>query len=165
MPVDIPAEGDFGAAFGAARLGLIAAEGADPFLICQPPVIERTIEPEGALVNAFVDAHNAYKSHYPAIKGVQHFAWSPNSTDIAFATLNEATNKEEVEKDDGWFYRLKQLLIHLDSLISEQLEVQQNLLQLLLLFFYLSFFLLALAFVPSQLNWVCCTLLCSFLSD
>ena len=30
MPVDIPADGDFGAAFGAARLGLIAAEGADP---------------------------------------------------------------------------------------------------------------------------------------
>lgn len=71
MPVDIPAEGDFGAAFGAARLGLIAAEGADPFLICQPPVIKRTIEPEGALVNAFASAHNAYKSHYPAIKGVQ----------------------------------------------------------------------------------------------
>ena len=30
MPVDIPADGDFGAAFGAARLGLIAAEKADP---------------------------------------------------------------------------------------------------------------------------------------
>ena len=28
MPVDIPADGDFGAAFGAARLGLIAATGA-----------------------------------------------------------------------------------------------------------------------------------------
>src|SRR5690606_31484560 len=29
MTVEVPAEGDFGAAFGAARLGLIAAEGAD----------------------------------------------------------------------------------------------------------------------------------------
>ncbi|TXI06027.1 MAG: xylulokinase, partial [Rhizobium sp.] len=30
VPVDLPADGDFGAAFGAARLGLIAATGADP---------------------------------------------------------------------------------------------------------------------------------------
>ena len=30
IPVDLPADGDFGAAFGAARLGLIAAENADP---------------------------------------------------------------------------------------------------------------------------------------
>ncbi len=71
MPVDIPAEGDFGAAFGAARLGLIAAEGADPFLICQPPATERTIEPDDALTDAFSHAYHAYKNHYPAIKGVQ----------------------------------------------------------------------------------------------
>ncbi len=31
-------------------------------------------------------------------KGVQHFAWSPNSTDIAFAALNEPKNKTEIEK-------------------------------------------------------------------
>ena len=71
MPVDIPAEGDFGAAFGAARLGLIAAESADPFLICQPPVTERTIEPDAALTDAFSNAYQAYRNHYPAIKGVQ----------------------------------------------------------------------------------------------
>jgi dipeptidyl aminopeptidase/acylaminoacyl peptidase len=29
---------------------------------------------------------------------VQHFAWSPNSTDIAYATLNEPKNKAEIEK-------------------------------------------------------------------
>ena len=71
MPVDIPAEGDFGAAFGAARLGFIAAEGADPFLICQPPVTELTIEPDAALADAFAQSYQAYKNHYPAIKGVQ----------------------------------------------------------------------------------------------
>jgi dipeptidyl aminopeptidase/acylaminoacyl peptidase len=32
------------------------------------------------------------------VKGVQHFAWSPNSTDIAYATLNEPKNKAEIEK-------------------------------------------------------------------
>jgi xylulokinase len=71
MPVDLPAEGDFGAAFGAARLGLIAAENADPFLICQPPVTERTIEPDAALADAFAAAYQKYRNHYPAIKGVQ----------------------------------------------------------------------------------------------
>jgi xylulokinase len=71
LPVDIPAEGDFGAAFGAARLGLIAAEKADPFVVCRPPHTEHTIEPDTALVDAFEAAYQNYKKHYPAIKGVQ----------------------------------------------------------------------------------------------
>jgi dipeptidyl aminopeptidase/acylaminoacyl peptidase len=33
-----------------------------------------------------------------AAKGVQHFAWSPNSIDIAYAALNEPKNKAEIEK-------------------------------------------------------------------
>jgi len=33
-----------------------------------------------------------------APKGVQHFAWSPNSIDIAYAALNEPKNKTEIEK-------------------------------------------------------------------
>ena len=69
MPVDIPAEGDFGAAFGAARLGLIAAEKADPFVICRPPHIELTIEPDANLVAGFMAAHHTYKKLYPAVKG------------------------------------------------------------------------------------------------
>lgn len=71
MPVDIPAEGDFGAAFGAARLGMIAATGADPFEICKPPHTERTIEPEASLIDVYSAAYEKYKSHYAAIKGVQ----------------------------------------------------------------------------------------------
>ena len=31
-------------------------------------------------------------------KGVQHFAWSPNATDIAYAALNEPKNKTDIEK-------------------------------------------------------------------
>jgi xylulokinase len=69
IPVDIPAEGDFGAAFGAARLGLIAATGADPLAICAPPATARTIEPDASLTAAFHDAHQRYKHLYPAIKG------------------------------------------------------------------------------------------------
>lgn len=69
IPVDIPAEGDFGAAFGAARLGLIAATGADPLAICAPPATARTIEPDPALVPAFAEGHARYRKLYPAIQG------------------------------------------------------------------------------------------------
>ncbi|MGN6551823.1 MAG: xylulokinase [Pararhizobium sp.] len=70
VPVDIPADGDFGAAFGAARLGLIAAEGADPAAVCTPPATAATIEPKRGLIAAFDDAYRRYRATYPAIKGV-----------------------------------------------------------------------------------------------
>jgi xylulokinase len=69
MPVDIPEGGDFGAAFGAARLGLIAAENADPFSICTPPATARTIDPNRELASAFDEAYSHYRALYPAIKG------------------------------------------------------------------------------------------------
>ncbi|MHA6644331.1 xylulokinase [Mesorhizobium sp. A623] len=70
VPVDIPADGDFGAAFGAARLGLIAATGADPLSVCTAPEIDETIEPDTALGAAYADAYQRYRALYPAIKGV-----------------------------------------------------------------------------------------------
>ena len=70
LPVDLPADGDFGAAFGAARLGLIAAEDADPLAVCTPPAIAATIEPQAALVPAYAQAWRRYRALYPAIKGV-----------------------------------------------------------------------------------------------
>jgi len=70
LPVDIPADGDFGAAFGAARLGLIAATGADPFFVCVAPETQATIEPEDGLRDAYESAYARYRALYPAIKGV-----------------------------------------------------------------------------------------------
>lgn len=70
LPVDIPAEGDFGAAFGAARLGLIAAEDADPVAVCTAPATQETIEPDSALTGAFEETYRRYRATYPAIKGV-----------------------------------------------------------------------------------------------
>ncbi|NKK64862.1 xylulokinase [Rhizobium leguminosarum bv. viciae] len=72
VPVDLPADGDFGAAFGAARLGLIAATGADPIAVCTPPVTAGTIEPVGALSGAYEDAYKRYRALYPAIKSLAH---------------------------------------------------------------------------------------------
>ena len=67
LPVDCPEEGDFGAAFGASRLALIAANSADPQSVCLPPKIARTIEPETSLVAAYSEAHENFKALYPAI--------------------------------------------------------------------------------------------------
>ena len=68
IPIAVPTDGDFGAAFGAARLGLIAAEGADPFVVCAPPTIRETVEPLTELAEAYAAAHATYCDLYPAIK-------------------------------------------------------------------------------------------------
>jgi xylulokinase len=70
LPVDIPADGDFGAAFGAARLGLIAATGTDPLSVCTAPKTAETIEPVTALTGAYEEAYGRYRSLYPAIRGL-----------------------------------------------------------------------------------------------
>ncbi|MDB5550487.1 MAG: xylB [Rhizobium sp.] len=70
VPVDIPADGDFGAAFGAARLGLIAATGADPVQVCTPPATDETIEPVSALTSAYEEAYHRYRKTYPAISAL-----------------------------------------------------------------------------------------------
>jgi xylulokinase len=45
IPINVPEDGDFGAGFGAARLGLMAATGADATDVCVPPIIAQVIEP------------------------------------------------------------------------------------------------------------------------
>lgn len=72
LSVDIPSAGDYGAAFGAARLGMMATTGAHPFDVCKPMTIERTIEPDAQHVAAFADAYKIYRSLYPVVKGVRH---------------------------------------------------------------------------------------------
>ncbi|PDT80701.1 xylulokinase [Sinorhizobium sp. BJ1] len=69
LPVNLPADGDFGAAFGAARLGLIAATGADPVATCYAPATAETISPDASLAPAYEDAYQRYCRLYPAIKG------------------------------------------------------------------------------------------------
>lgn len=70
LPLDLPAEGDFGAAFGAARLGLLAAEGkgANAASICTPPTVARSFEPDAKRVAAYGDAHQRYQRLYTAIR-------------------------------------------------------------------------------------------------
>jgi xylulokinase len=68
MPIQIPAAGDYGGAFGAARLGMMAATGAGAE-IATAPQIARTIEPDIHLAPAFSEAHARYRDAYAALKG------------------------------------------------------------------------------------------------
>lgn len=67
LPIAVPAEGDFGAAFGAARLGLMAATGAGAELATRPP-IARMVEPDPDLRAAFAEGHARYRDAAIAIR-------------------------------------------------------------------------------------------------
>jgi xylulokinase len=71
IPVDLPAQGEFGAAMGAARLGRIAATDADPVSVCNPPSIAASFDPEPSLAPAFLEAHARWRTLYPALKEAQ----------------------------------------------------------------------------------------------
>lgn len=67
LSLDIPADGDFGASLGAARLGLIAAEGADPLHVCTPHSTSRSVEPEPQHAAGFAEQHERYRATYAAL--------------------------------------------------------------------------------------------------
>jgi xylulokinase len=71
VPIDLPAAGDFGGAFGGARMGLIAATGADFVKICTAPKIARTIKPETSAKAAYDAAYARYTKIYPSIKDIK----------------------------------------------------------------------------------------------
>jgi xylulokinase len=65
QPLSIPEAGDFGAAFGAARLGMMAATG--DITLATPPRITRTVAPDTTLAAAFDDGHARYRRAAQAI--------------------------------------------------------------------------------------------------
>jgi xylulokinase len=70
VPVLLPAAGDFGAAFGAARLALMAATGAGSAIATTPP-IARTIDPDATLITAFDTGHARYRAARDAIRSLK----------------------------------------------------------------------------------------------
>ncbi|GGW25747.1 xylulokinase [Gemmobacter lanyuensis] len=70
VPVMLPQAGDFGGAFGAARLALMAATGAGAEIASLPP-IARTVEPVAALTDAFDAGHARYRAAQTAIRGLK----------------------------------------------------------------------------------------------
>ncbi len=66
-PVHLPVAGDFGGAYGAARLGQMAATGGGAELAA-PPAIAATIDPVAALAQAFDAGHARYRAAQAALK-------------------------------------------------------------------------------------------------
>ncbi len=70
VPVDLPVAGDFGGAFGAARLGIMAATGAGAEIATRPQ-IARQILPDPSLKDAYDQGHARFRAAQSAIKGLQ----------------------------------------------------------------------------------------------
>lgn len=69
VPVMLPKAGDFGGAFGAARLAMMAATGAGTEIATLPP-IARVIEPDNALLDAFDAGHARYRAAQSALRSL-----------------------------------------------------------------------------------------------
>ena len=68
-PITLPVAGDFGGAYGAARLAIMAATGAGAE-IATLPATDRTIDPDPALLSAFDEGHTRYRAAQSAIRGL-----------------------------------------------------------------------------------------------
>ncbi len=71
VPLLLPAAGDFGGAYGAARLAIMAVTGAGAEIATMPPVA-RTIAPVAALKSAFDDGHARYVAARNALQSLSH---------------------------------------------------------------------------------------------
>lgn len=67
IPLMLPQAGDFGAALGAARLGMMAATGAGIEIATMPP-IAKTISPNTTLYSSFAETHARYRAAYTVLK-------------------------------------------------------------------------------------------------
>ena len=71
LPLHLPAEGEFGAALGAARLGRMAATGEAPEVVLTPPATAEVVDPVAALVPAYAEAYARFRAAYPGLRAVQ----------------------------------------------------------------------------------------------
>ena len=67
LPISIPVSGDFGGAFGAARLGMMAA-GGSVLDVATAPKIARVVDPVMALQDDFLSGLISYRAAYKALK-------------------------------------------------------------------------------------------------
>ena len=69
VPLHLPAAGDFGGAYGAARLAIMAATGAGAEIATMPPIARR-IDPDPALTEAFSEGHARYSAARRAVQSL-----------------------------------------------------------------------------------------------
>lgn len=65
LPLHLPTDGDFGGAFGAARLGFCASENAEPLEVLSPAPIQSTISPNPGMASYHADNVARYRALYP----------------------------------------------------------------------------------------------------
>ncbi len=70
LPLDLPAQGELGAALGAARLAISGVTGAKPGDFMTKPEIAETIQPRADLRAAYQDAHANFVASFPALKAM-----------------------------------------------------------------------------------------------
>lgn len=68
LPIDLPVQGEFGAAMGAARLAICGVTQSDPADVMIKPDIADTIIPNVELKDAYHDAWQAFQATYPALR-------------------------------------------------------------------------------------------------
>lgn len=68
VPLELPKDGEFGAALGAARLAVIAGTGSSPNDILTAPEIGERVQPDEKLLEAFDAAKNHFRSAYSHLK-------------------------------------------------------------------------------------------------
>ncbi|MDT8331194.1 xylulokinase [Roseomonas gilardii] len=69
IPLHVLAEGEYGGAFGGARLARLAVTGEDPAAVCTPPRRLETVMPDPELAGAYAAPLRRYRALYPAIAG------------------------------------------------------------------------------------------------
>lgn len=67
----VPREGDFGAAFGAAKLAAAAATGSHDAGIFGQPKVGEEIRPDARLAELYAKKYEAYLAAYPAVSGIK----------------------------------------------------------------------------------------------
>lgn len=70
LPVDMPQQGEFGAALGAARLAICGLTGAAPHHVMTRPPVAETIAPRADLTAAYDAAYGDFAAAYPALKAM-----------------------------------------------------------------------------------------------
>lgn len=69
-PIELPEKGDFGAAFGAARLAQASVSNTPINQIMSLPKTAKSFEPNYKLSEEYDDAYQKHRALYPALKGV-----------------------------------------------------------------------------------------------
>ena len=85
----LPADGDFGAAFGPARLAMLA-DGAEITKGCQKPDIKLTIDPDASLADRLNPARDEWQQIYQLLKTQKIAIQEDSGVSVFFGVVCES---------------------------------------------------------------------------